>query len=138
MRQITEEQGLALIKKFQIESYSNLSIHDDETFGFMEEMRDHEYAYLFEASITEPYAEGADRLSKLLQVLKPEIDALGKAPQYFNFQILATKDASIHMSEMDAMQDFIDAYEDIKIVWSLHTIEDKAHTIKMQIITVTR
>lgn len=41
------------------------------------------------------------------------------------------------MDEMNAMNDFMDAYDDIEIKWTLNTIKNGSHTIKMRIITVT-
>lgn len=137
MKQITEEQGLALIKEFQDKNQSGFSLNDDEIFSFNAQMRNKQIAYLCEASITEPYTEDANRIGKLLQILKPEIDSIGKAPRYFNVQILMSNDASLQMDEMNAMQGFLDSYDDIEIKWTLNTIEGESHTIKMQIITVT-
>ena len=137
MKQITEEQGLALIKEFQDKNQSGFSLNDDEIFSFKAQMRDKQIAYLCEASITEPSSENADRIGKLVQTLKPEIDGKGKKPRYFHVQILMSNDASLTMDELNAMNDFMDCYDDIEIKWTLNTIEGVPHTIKMQIITVT-
>lgn len=137
MKQITEEQGLALIKEFQDKSQSGFSLNDDEMFSFKAQMRDKQIAYLCEASITEPSSKDADRIGKLVQTLKPEIDGICMKPRYFHVQILMSNDASLTMDELNAMNDFMDCYDDIEIKWSLNTIEGVPHTIKMQIITVT-
>ncbi len=137
MKQITEEQGLALIKEFQDKNQSGFSLNDDEIFSFKAQMRDKQIAYLCEASITEPSSENVDRIGKLVQTLKPEIDGIGKKPRYFHVQILMSNDASLTMDELNAMNDFMDCYDDIEIKWTLNTIEGVPHTIKMQIITVT-
>lgn len=137
MKQITEEQGLALIKEFQDKNLSGLSLNDDEIFSFKAQMKGKQYAYLCEASISEPSSDDADRIGKLLNVMKPEIDSIGKKPRYFHFQILMSRDVSLMMDEMNAMNEFLDSYDDIEIKWTLNTIEGEFHTIKMQIIIVT-
>ena len=137
MKQITEEQGLALIKEFQDKNLSGLSLNDDVLFSFKAQMKGKQYAYLCEASISEPSSNDADRIGKLLNVMKPEIDGIGKKPRYFHVQILMSSDVSLAMDEMNAMNEFMDCYDDIEIKWSLNTIEGESHTIKMQIITVT-
>ena len=137
MKRITEEQGLALIKEFQDKNLSGLSLNDDELFSFKAKMKDKQYAYLCEASISEPSSEDANRIGKLLKLMKPEIDGIGKKPRYFHVQILMSGDASLMMEEMDALNDFLDSYEDIEIKWTLNTIDGESQTIKMQIITVT-
>ena len=40
MKQITEEQGLALIKEFQDKNQSGFSLNDDEIFSFKVQIRD--------------------------------------------------------------------------------------------------
>ena len=137
MKQITEEQGLALIKEFQEKNLSGLSFNDDEIFSFKAQMRDRQIAYLCEASVTETSTEDANRIGKLLQILKPEIDGIGKKPRYFHVQILVSDDASLMMDEMNAMQGFLDSYDDIEIKWTLNTIDGESQTVKMQIIIVT-
>ena len=137
MKQITEEQGLALIKEFQDKNQSGFSLNDDELFSFKVKMKDKQYAYLCEASISEPSSEDANRIGKLLKLMKPEIDGIGKKSCYFHVQILMSSDASLMMEEMDALNDFLDSYEDIEIKWTLNTMDGESQTIKMQIITVT-
>lgn len=137
MKRITEEQGLALIKEFQDKNLSGLSLNDDEIFSFKAQMKGKQYAYLCEASISEPSSDDADRIGKLLNVMKPEIDGIGKKPRYFHVQILVSGDASLMMDEMNAMQDFLDNYDDIEIKWTLNTMDSKSQTVKMQIIIVT-
>ena len=137
MKQITEEQGLTLIKGFQDKNQSGFSLNDDELFSFKAQMKHKQYAYLCEASISEPSSEDANRIGKLLKLMKPEIDGIGKKPRYFHVQILMSGDASLMMEEMDALNDFLDSYEDIEIKWTLNTIDGESQTIKMQIITVT-
>ena len=137
MKQITEDQGLALIKEFQDKGLSRLSLNDDVLFSFKAQMKDKQYAYLCEASISEPCSENADRLGKLLKLMKPEIDSIGKKPRYFHVQILMSRDASLMMDEMNAMNEFLDCYEDIEIKWMLNTMDGDSHTVKMQIITIT-
>ena len=137
MKRITEEQGLALIKEFQDKNLSGLSLNDDEIFSFKAQMKGKQYAYLCEASISEPSSEDADRIGKLLNVMKPEIDGIGKKPRYFHVQILVSGDASLMMDEMNAMQGFLDNYDDIEIKWTLNTMDSESQTVKMQIIIVT-
>lgn len=137
MKQITEEQGLALIKEFQDKNLSGLSLNDDEIFSFKTQMKGKQYAYLCEASISEPSSDDADRIGKLLNVMKPEIDGIGKKPRYFHVQILVSGDASLMMDEMNAMQGFLDNYDDIEIKWTLNTMDSESQTVKMQIIIVT-
>ena len=137
MKQITEEQGLALIKEFQNKNLSGLSLNDDEIFSFKSQMKGKQYAYLCEASISEPSSDDADRIGKLLNVMKPEIDGIGKKPRYFHVQVLMSSDASLMMNEMNAMNEFMDCYEDIEIKWTLNSMDGDSHTIEMQIITVT-
>ena len=137
MKRITEEQGLALIKEFQNKNLSGLSLNDDEIFSFKSQMKGKQYAYLCEASISEPSSDDADRIGKLLNVMKPEIDGIGKIPRYFHVQILMSSDASLMMDEMNAIQVFLDSYDDIEIKWTLNMMDGESQTIKMQIITVT-
>lgn len=137
MKRITEEQGLALIKEFQDKNLSGLSLNDDEIFSFKAQMKGKQYAYLCEASISEPSSDDADRIGKLLNVMKPEIDGIGKKPRYFHVQILVSGDASLMMDEMNAMQGFLDNYDDIEIKWTLNTMDSESQTVKMQIIIVT-
>lgn len=137
MKQITEEQGIALIKEFQDQHPSELSLKDDEILSFKAQMKDKQCAYLCEASITEESSEEADRIGKLLQILKPEIDSLHRKPSFFYVQILVSSDTSLTIDEMGAMTDFMNCYEDIEIKWTLNTIDSESQTIKMQIITVT-
>lgn len=137
MKQITEEQGIELIKSFQDKSITNLTLNDDEVFSFKEHMQGKQFAYMCEATITEPAGGIPNRIGKLLEMLKPEIDNIGKQPRYFNVQFLVSDDAALQMDEMNAMNDFMEAYADIEIKWSLNTTEDGSHTIRMCIITVT-
>ena len=137
MKQITEEQGIALIKSFQEKNITNLTLNDDEIFSFKDHMQGKQFAYMCEATITEPTGGIPNRIGKLLEALKPEIDNIGKKPQYFNVQFMVSDDTGLQMDEMNAMDDFMEAYDDIEIKWTLNTIEDGSHTIKMRIITVT-
>ena len=101
------------------------------------QMEGREFAYLCEANINEAYLEGCNRIGKLLEMLKPEIDSLAKSPRYFQIQILFSQDAMLMMDEMNAMHDFLDSYEDIEIKWSLNPVENETNYVKMQIITIT-
>ena len=136
MKQITEEQALDIIKKNQNKSLIGLDIND-ETASFKASMRDHSFIYLSEASITESSSDEANRIGKLLQVIKPKIDSIGIKPVYFNIQILVSEDATLMMNEMNALQDFITGYGDVELKWSLSTVDNEAKTVKMQIITIT-
>ncbi|MBO4850997.1 MAG: hypothetical protein J5529_08880 [Prevotella sp.] len=138
MKQITEEQAIALIKEFQDHSLINLDLNEAEVFVFHEQMQDQKYAYLCEASLHEAYTEKDSRIDKLLQMLKPEIDALSHPPRYFQIQILFSQDAMLMMDELNSMQDFLNCYEGIEIKWSLKSVENETNYIKMQIITVTQ
>ena len=136
MKQITEERALDIIKKNQNKSLIGLDIND-ETASFKVSMRDHSFIYLSEASITEPSSDEANRIGKLLQVIKPKIDSIGIKPVYFNIQILVSEDATLMMNEMNALQDFITSYGDVELKWSLNPVDNEANTVKMQIITIT-
>lgn len=48
MKQITEEQGIALIKSFQDKSITNLTLNDDEIFSFKDHMQGKQFAYMCE------------------------------------------------------------------------------------------
>lgn len=137
MKQITEEQGIVLIKEFQDKSITNLTLNDDEIFSFKEHMNGKEFAYYCESSIAEPLDDTPNRIGKLLEILKPEIDNIGKKPLYLIVQFLVSNDTPLEMEEMNAMYEFMDAYEDVEIKWSLNTIEDGLHTVRMGIIIVT-
>ena len=137
MKQITEGQGIKLIKSFQDKSITNLTLNDDEIFSFKEHMQGKQFAYMCEATLTEPAGGIPNRIGKLLEILKPEIDSIGKKPRYFNVQFLVSDDAALQMDEMNAMNDFMEAYDDIEIKWTLNSTEDGSHTIKMCIITIT-
>ena len=137
MKQITEEQGIAIIKSFQDKSITNLTLNDDELFSFKEHMQGKQFAYMCEAAIAEPLDGTPNRIGKLIEILKPEIDSIGKKPLYFDVLFLVSDDAGLQMDEMNAMNDFMEAYDDIEIKWTLNTIKNGSHTIKMRIITVT-
>lgn len=137
MKQITEEQAIALIKESQNHNLISLDLNDPEIYTFHDQMEGHEYAYLCEASANESYSEDSNRIGKLLEILKPEIDSLGKPPRYFQIQILFSQDAMLMMDEMNAMNDFLDSYENVEIKWSLNSVENETNYVKMQIITIT-
>lgn len=96
-------------------------------------MEGHKYTFLCKASINESYSEDSNRIVKLLEILKPEIDSLGKSPLYFQILIIFSQNAMLMMDEMNAMNDFFDNYEDIEIKWSLNSIENETSLI----ITIT-
>ena len=137
MKQITEEQAITLIKEFQDHNLISLDLNEAEVHVFHEQMQDHKYAYLCEASIYEAYTEEPNRIEKLFYMLKPEIDALSNPPRYFQIQILFSRDAMLMMDEMNAMQVFLDSYEGVEIKWSLNSVENETNYVKMQIITIT-
>ena len=137
MKKITEEQAMALIKEFQNHNLISLGLNEAEIYAFHAQMEGREFAYLCEASINEAYSEGCNRIGKLLEMLKPEIDSLAKSPRYFQIQILFSQDAMLMMDEMNAMHDFLDSYEDIEIKWSLNPVQNETNYVKMQIITIT-
>ena len=135
MKQITEEQAIALIKEFQNQNLISLDLNEAEIYTFHAQMEDREF--LCEASINEAHSEDSNRIAKLLEILKPEIDSLNKPPRYFQIQILFSQDAMLMMEEMNALNDFLDSYEDIEIKWSLNSVENETNYVKMQIITIT-
>lgn len=137
MKQITEEQAMTLIKEFQNHNLISLDLNEAEIHAFHAQMEDRDFAYFCEASIHEAYSEGSNRIGKLLEMLKPEIDSLDKSPRYFQIQILFSQDAMLMMDEMNAMHDFLDSYEDIEIKWSLNPVQNETNYVKMQIITIT-
>lgn len=137
MKQITEEQAITLIKEFQDHNLISLDLNEAEVHVFHEQMQDHKYAYLCEASIHEAYTEEPNRIEELFYMLKPEIDALSNPPRYFQIQILFSRDAMLMMDEMNAMQVFLDSYEGVEIKWSLNSVENETNYVKMQIITIT-
>ena len=137
MKQITEEQAIALIKESQNHNLISLDLNEAEIYTFQGQIEGHEYAYLCEANVNESYSEDSNRIGKLLEILKPEIDSLGKPPRYFQIQILFSQDAMLMMDEMNAMNDFLDSYENVEIRWSLNSVENETYNVKMQIITIT-
>ena len=137
MKQITEDQAIALIKEFQNHNLINLDLNEAEIYTFHVQMEGREFAYLCEASINEAHSDDSNRIGKLLGMLKPEIDSLNKPPRYFQIQIFFSQDAMLMMEEMNALNDFLDSYEDIEIKWSLNSVENETNYVKMQIITVT-
>ena len=137
MKQITEEQAIALIKESQNHNLISLDLNEAEIYTFLGQMEGHEYAYLCEANVNESYSEDSNRIGKLLEILKPEIDSLGKPPRYFQIQILFSQDAMLMMDEMNAMNDFLDSYENVEIRWSLNSVDNETNNVKMQIITIT-
>jgi hypothetical protein len=137
MKQITEKQAIALIKEFQNQNQTSLDQGEGEISTFRVQMDGHEFAYLSEASINEAYSEDSNRIGKLLEMLKPEIDSLNKPPRYFQIQILFSQDAMLMMEEMNALNDFLYSYEDVEIKWSMNSVENETNLVKMQIITIT-
>ena len=137
MKKITEDQAIALIKEFQNHNLINLDLNEAEIYTFHVQMEGREFAYLCEASINEAHSDDSNRIGKLLGMLKPEIDSLNKPPRYFQIQIFFSQDAMLMMEEMNALNDFLDSYEDIEIKWSLNSVENETNYVKMQIITVT-
>ena len=137
MKKITEDQAIALIKEFQNHNLINLDLNEAEIYTFHVQMEGREFAYLCEASINEAHSDDSNRIGKLLGMLKPEIDSLNKPPRYFQIQIFFSQDAMLMMEEMNALNDFLDSYEDIEIKWSLNSVENETNYVKMQIITIT-
>ena len=137
MKKITEDQAIALIKEFQNHNLINLDLNEAEIYTFHVQMEGREFAYLCEASINEAHSDDSNRIGKLLGMLKPEIDSLNKPPRYFQIQIFFSQDAMLMMEELNALNDFLDSYEDIEIKWSLNSVENETNYVKMQIITVT-
>ena len=137
MKQITEEQAITLIKEFQDHNLISLDLNEAEIYTFHAQMEGREFAYLCEACINEAHSEDSNRIGKLLEMLKPDIDSLNKPPRYFQIQILFSQDAMLMMEEMNALNDFLDSYEDIEIKWSLNSVENETNYVKMQIITIT-
>ena len=137
MKQITEDQAIALIKEFQNHNLINLDLNEAEIYTFHVQMEGREFAYLCEASINEAHSDDSNRIGKLLEMLKPDIDSLNKPPRYFQILILFSQDAMLMMEELNALNDFLDSYEDIEIKWSLNSVENETNYVKMQIITIT-
>lgn len=136
MKKITEKQAIALIKEFQNLNPTSLDQHEVEMFHAQMEGR--EYAYLCEASINEAYSEDSNRIGKLLEMLKPEVDSLCfPPPPCFLIQILFSQDAMLTLDEMNALNDFLDSYEDIEVRWSMNPVENETNYVKMQIIVIT-
>ena len=135
MKQITEEQAIALIKANQNKELIGLDINDDVAC-FKMLMSENAKVYHSEASLSEPSSEEANRIGKLIDIIKPEIDRLGLTPKLFIIQVLMTEDATLMMDEMNALNDFFCAYEDVEAKWSLNTIQGEPYTVKMQMITV--
>ena len=137
MKQITEDQAIALIKESQNQNLISLDLNEAEIYTFHAQMKGREFAFLCEASINEAHSEDSNRIGKLLEMLKPEIDSLNMPPRYFQILILFSQDAMLMMEEMNALNDFLDSYEDIEIKWSLNSVENETNYVKMQIITIT-
>ena len=95
MKQITEDQAIALIKESQNQNLISLDLNEAEIYTFHAQMEGREFAYLCEASINEAHSEDSNRIAKLLEILKPEIDSLNKPPRYFQIQILFSQVAVI-------------------------------------------
>lgn len=138
MKQITKGQAIALIKESQNHNLISLDLNETDIYSFHAQMEGCEFAYLCEANISESYSEESNRIGKLLEMLKPEIDSLNNPPRYFQIQILFSQDAMLMMEEMNALNDFLDSYEDIEIKWSLNSVENKKNYVKMQIIIITK
>ena len=137
MKQITEDQAIALIKEFQNHNLISLDLNEAEIYTFHTQMEGREFAYLCEASFNEAHSDDSNRIGKLLEMLKPDIDSLNKPPRYFQILILFSQDAMLMMEELNALNDFLDSYEDIEIKWSLNSVENETNYVKMQIITIT-
>ena len=137
MKQITEDQAIALIKESQNQNLISLDLNEAEIYTFHAQMEGREFAYLCEASIHKAHSDDSNRIGKLLEMLKPDIDSLNKPPRYFQILILFSQDAMLMMEELNALNDFLDSYEDIEIKWSLNSVENETNYVKMQIITIT-
>ena len=137
MKQITEDQAIALIKELQNHNLISLDLNEAEIYTYHAQMEGREFAYLCEASINEAHSDDSNRIGKLLEMLKPDIDSLNKPPRYFQILILFSQDAMLMMEELNALNDFLDSYEDIEIKWSLNSVENETNYVKMQIITIT-
>lgn len=137
MKQVTEKQGLALIKKFQDRSLIDVPVNEEEIYSFKRHMQGKQFAYLCEASLAESLPENSSRIGKLIKVLKPEIDSIGKQPCHFNIKTMMTKDALLQVEEVNTLSAFLYDYEGIDIKWSAIEIEDKPKTVRMRIIIVT-
>lgn len=92
MKQITAEEGLALIEKYQHKNLKGLD-PNDATSTYKMLMKNHRHFYLFESSTQEPSYYGANRTHLLLDEIIPEIEQLGKLPIYYHFILLASPDA---------------------------------------------
>lgn len=137
MKQISQEQGIALINEFRENCRTRIGITEEDLHSFQAEMEGKPFAYFWEGSITEPLSEGADRLGKLLQMLKLEMDAIGKAPRFFLIQILMSRTSELQMDEMNAMNEFVSTYENVGFRWAMSATEEKPPVIKMMVIVVT-
>jgi len=135
MKQITTEEGFSLIERYLNKSLKGLDIND-KTATYKSLMKDHKHACHFEASVTDDPHPASNRLGRLFDILKPEIEHLSEAPIYYYVLILRTPVAQLQMNELDALAAFIDTDEDIEKDWTLETVEGTLPTIKMHIIVV--
>ena len=135
MEQITKEEGLALIERYQYKNLKGLDIND-RTAHFESLMKDRQFAYHFEASTKDPSYYGANRSRLLLEQIIPEIEELGKRPVYYFFTLLATPGARFMIDDFDALGNFMQANEDIEKGWTLYEIDGDSCIITMHIIAI--
>lgn len=136
MKQITAEEGLALIEKYQHKDLKGLD-PNDATATYKKLMKDHQHFYLFEASTQEPSYYGANRTHLLLEEIIPEIEKLGKQPIYYHFILLAAPDAMFMVDDFDALSDFFEANEQVEKYWAVNDRFDGEHrTISLIIVAI--
>lgn len=136
MKQITAEEGLALIEEYQHKNLNGLD-PNDATSAYKKLMNNHQHFYLFEASTQEPSYYGANRTHLLLKEITPEIAKLGKHPIYYHFILLAAPDAMFMVDDFDALSDFIEANEQVEKYWFVNdNFEGEPQTISLKIIAI--
>lgn len=136
MKQITAEEGLALIEKYQHKNLKGLD-PNDATSAYKMLMKHHQHFYLFEASTHEPSYYGANRTHLLLDEIIPEIEQLDKQPIYYHFILLAAPDAMFMIDDFEALSDFFEANEQVEKYWVVNDrFDGEPKTISLKIVAI--
>lgn len=136
MKQITAEEGLALIERYQHKNLKGLD-PNDATATYKKLMNNHQSFYLFEASTQEPSYYGANRTHLLLDEIIPEIEKLGKHPIYYHFILLAAPDAMFMVDDFEALSDFFEANEQVEKYWVVNDrFDGEPKAISLKIVAI--
>lgn len=136
MKQITAEEGLALIEKYQHKNLKGLD-PNDATSAYKMLMKHHQHFYLFEASTHEPSYYGANRTHLLLDEIIPEVEQLDKQPIYYHFILLAAPDAMFMIDDFEALSNFFEANEQVEKYWTVNDrFDGEPKTISLKIVAI--